>query len=42
MYEESNQARKNQINAEQQSCDCGCEGQENLDFEKAEKKNNPE
>ena len=38
MLEESPLIKKIQINPEQDTCSCGCTGQENVNFEKTEQK----
>ena len=38
MYKESPLIKKIQIKPEQNACSCGCMGQENVNFEKAEQK----
>ena len=36
--EDSHQIKKIQIQPEQETCSCGCKGQENVDFKKTEQK----
>jgi len=37
MYEESDLVKKTQLQTEQETCSCGCKGQENVDIKKAVK-----